>query len=226
MAHPYWPLFDLCIRTPRLEIRLPDDDDLVLLARLAGDIHDPRTMPFTTPFTDTPSPRRERDSLQWWWRQRAEWSPDKWWLNGAVFVDGHAVGMQDLHAEHFASLRTVGTGSWLARPHQGTGIGKEMRAAILHLAFAGLGAREAHSGAFHDNAASLATSRALGYVPNGEELALRRDQPDRILNLRLDRATWEAGRRGDIELVGLADCLWMFGAGPRQRPADPAGADA
>jgi hypothetical protein len=29
MANSYWPLFDLRVRTPRLEFRLPRDDDLV-----------------------------------------------------------------------------------------------------------------------------------------------------------------------------------------------------
>jgi hypothetical protein len=24
MAHPYWPLYDLVVRTPRLELRRPD----------------------------------------------------------------------------------------------------------------------------------------------------------------------------------------------------------
>jgi RimJ/RimL family protein N-acetyltransferase len=211
--HPYWPLFDLRIRTPRLEVRLPDDDDIMVLAGLAGDIHDPATMPFTSPFTDAPSPQRERSSLQWWWRQRAEWSPERWWFTGAVVVDGELVGVQDLHAEQFAALRTVSTGSWLGRSHQRQGIGKEMRAAVLHLAFAGLGAVEAYSGAFHDNLASLATSRALGYRLNGEEVALRRNVPDRIVNLRLDRATWEARRRSDIRIEGLEPCLELFGLG-------------
>ena len=38
MTHPYWPLFDLVVRTPRLELRPPDDSMLVELARCAGDI--------------------------------------------------------------------------------------------------------------------------------------------------------------------------------------------
>ena len=96
----------------------------------------------------------------------------------------------------------------------GKGLGKEMRQAILHLAFAGLGAQEAHSGAFFDNAPSLATSRAVGYQPNGEALAPRRDGVARILNVRMDRATWETRRRDDIEIVGLEACLDMFIAGP------------
>jgi RimJ/RimL family protein N-acetyltransferase len=207
----FWPLFDLVVRTPRLEIRLPREEEFAaLLAVIDAGIHDPATMPFTSPFTDRPLPERRRESAQWWWRQRAEWSAEKWNLTGAVFVEGQVVGVQDMNGEHFGTLRSVHTGSWLGRAHQGQGLGKEMRQAILHLAFEGLGAREAHSGAFFDNAASLATSRSVGYEPNGETLAPRRDGVDRMLNVRIDRATWEGRRRDDIEIIGLEGCLDMF----------------
>jgi hypothetical protein len=108
----FWPLFDLVVRTPRLELRLPREDEFpALLAVIEDGVHDPATMPFTTPFTDTPSPARERESAQWWGRQRAEWSADKWNFTGAVFVDGQVVGVQDMTAQHFAALRSVQTGS-------------------------------------------------------------------------------------------------------------------
>ena len=90
------------------------------------------------------------------------------------------------------------------------GLGKEMRAAILHLAFDALGAVEAHSSAFHDNASSLGTSRALGYSENGTALMMA-DHPARMIHLRLDRATWVTTRRNDIEVEGLEACLDMFG---------------
>jgi RimJ/RimL family protein N-acetyltransferase len=213
----FWPLFGLVVRTPRLELRLPRESDFpALLAVIEAGIHDPATMPFTNPFTDTPSPARERQSAQWWWRQRAEWSADKWSFTGAVFVDGQVVGVQDMTAEHFATLRSVLTGSWLGQAHQGQGLGKEMRQAILHLAFAGLGAQEAHSGAFFDNAPSLGTSRAVGYQMNGEALAIRRGAAARMVNLRIDRAAWEEWRRDDIEIIGLDACLDMFIAPPEE----------
>ncbi len=212
MAHPYWPLFDLRVRTPRLEIRLPTDDDLVALVQLIDQgIHDPATMPFLQPFTDAPAPARQRQALQWWWGKRAAWQPDDWTFTGAVVVDGTVVGVQDLSAASFGVLGKVSTGSWLGRAHQGRGLGAEMRAAIVHLAFAGLGAVEAHSSAFADNGASLAVSRALGYVHNGEEVALRRGRRDRVVNLRLDHSVWEATRRHDITIDGLAGCLDLFG---------------
>ncbi len=212
MDNPHWPLFGLRVRTPRLELRLPTDEDMVaLIAAIDDGIHDPSTMPFLHPFTDTPVPRRRRDSLQHWWRARAEWRPDHWNFTGAVVVGGRPVGCQDLLADDFGRLRSVRTGSWLARTHQGRGLGKEMRAAILHLAFAGLGAEEALSGAFWDNAASLGTSRSLGYEDNGEQRALRRDVPDRTIGLRLTRDRWSARQRQDIEIEGLGPCLELFG---------------
>jgi RimJ/RimL family protein N-acetyltransferase len=213
MPDAQWPLFDLRVRTPRLEIRLPTDPDLYRLNELVDlGVHEQSAMPFTIPWTDTPTPRRHRESLRFWWSARADWSPESWNFTGAVFVDGTPVGVQDLMAKNFARLRTVETASWLGRQHQGQGLGKEMRAAILHLAFEGLGAIRAISGAFHDNGASLATSKSLGYTGNGDRLMLRRERPDRILDLKLDRVTWT--RRDDIEIEGLEACLEMFGVMP------------
>jgi RimJ/RimL family protein N-acetyltransferase len=212
--HEHWPLFNLAVRTPRLEVRLPRDDDLAALATLAAaGIHDPATMPFAIPWTDVAPPELQRQTMQWGWRQRAEWRPDSWTFAGAVVVDGAVVGVQEIAAQDFAARRTVMSGSWLGREHQGHGIGVEMRAAILHLAFAGLGAVEAYSGAWYDNAASLAVSRRLGYRDNGTELRLRRRSADRHIALRITREEWEVGRRDDIEIVGLHACMEMFGAG-------------
>jgi len=149
MPHPYWPLFDLVVRTPRIEVRYPDDELLIELAALAArGVHEPDRMPFLTAWTRAPSPELERAALKHWWAQRAEWSPEKWNFVGAVVVDGVAAGVQGLHAESFAVTGLVSTGSWLGRDMQGQGLGKEMRAAVLHLAFAGLDARVAYSGAF------------------------------------------------------------------------------
>ena len=47
MIETYWPLFGLRLRTPRLTLRLPTDDDLARLAQFVErGIHDPATMPF------------------------------------------------------------------------------------------------------------------------------------------------------------------------------------
>lgn len=218
MAHPYWPLFDLVIRTPRLELRLPTQDELVELARLAGEgIHDPGWMPLMG-WTDQPSPQLERGVLHWHWGRWADWRPEGWNYNPIALVDGDVAGTQGMFANQFAKLGVVETGSWLGRRFQGKGLGKEMRAAILHLAFAGLGAREAISGYWHDNEPSRRVSDSLGYEPNGEQWLLRRDVADRQVNVRLRREEWESRRRGDIELVDLEPCLDLFGV---ERTATP-----
>jgi RimJ/RimL family protein N-acetyltransferase len=82
---------------------------------------------------------------------------------------------------------------------------------VLHLGFAGLGAQVGYSGAWHDNAASLAVSRSLGYEDNGEVIEMRRDEPDRQIKLKLERAAWEARRRDDIVIENLEPCLELFG---------------
>jgi RimJ/RimL family protein N-acetyltransferase len=210
----YWPLFDLRIKTPRLVLRPPTDDDFpALLSAISDGIHDPAVMPFSMPWTDLPAEERQRGSVQWWWRARAEWKPDAWSLALAVFLDGRAVGMQDVDAKSFAVLRTVSTGSWLTREVQGRGLGKEMRSAVLQLAFEGLDALVAESGAFTDNASSLGVSRALGYRDNGVRREAPRGTPQEMLNLRLTREEWLARRESysPAEISGLAECRSMFG---------------
>jgi RimJ/RimL family protein N-acetyltransferase len=218
MAHPYWPLFDLRVRTPLVELRYPDDDLAVEIAALAArGIHDPATMPFAVPWTDVPSPELERRTLQNLWRWRAAVEPQDWRIHLAVLVDGEVVGVQGANAAQFPRLRQAETGSWLGLAHQGQGIGKEMRAAVLHLLFEGLGAARAISGAWHDNPASQAVSASFGYLPNGEEVRLRRDRPDRMLHLVLPREVWAQHRRDDIAIEGLDGCRELL-VGP-ERPA-------
>ncbi len=220
MAHPNWPLFDLVIRTPRLELRPPADDDLPALIELADrGVHDPATMPFAVPWTDWEPEARHRQTMQWWWRNRADWQPERWLLGLAAYevdVTGgrSVVGAQDVQSTDFARSGTVLTGSWLGLAHQGQGLGKEMRAAVLHLAFAGLGARRAETQAWHDNAPSLGVTRSLGYRPNGDGMALRRDVYDRQLQFVLDRVDWEQRRRDDIVIEGLDACRSFFGPPP------------
>jgi RimJ/RimL family protein N-acetyltransferase len=208
-----WPLFGLSIRTPRLELRYPTDDDLLDLAERSGDIHDPGLRPFAVAWNDADDETRLRRVLQFHWGQRSAWTPEAWRCGLVTVVDGAVVGTQDVIATGFAVSRTVETGSWLGRAHQGRGIGTEMRAAVLHLAFAGLGAERAETGAFEDNDRSLGVTTRIGYRRNGD--AVHVDGADRRRELRfvLSRSDWEAGRRDDIDLGGLEPCLPLFGLG-------------
>jgi RimJ/RimL family protein N-acetyltransferase len=210
-----WPLFDLRIDTPRVSLRYPEDDALELVAQAATTgIHDADAMPFYVPWSRAQPPALQRNILQFAWSRRASLRPTDWHLPFVVFDGEQAVGVQDLFAQAFPTARTVDTGSWLIRSAQGRGIGKEMRAAALHLAFEGLGAQEAYSASFADNPASAAVSVANGYEPNGAVVLEREGRAARNLKWVLTRDRWAASRRTDIVVTGLADCLTLLGLSP------------
>jgi len=68
------------------------------------------------------------------------------------------------HRGSFSTFGTLTSFSWLPADQrgQGTGVRCERREATLHLAFEGLGAKEASSDAFVDNHGSNAITRDLG----------------------------------------------------------------
>ncbi|MFI6723590.1 GNAT family N-acetyltransferase [Streptomyces sp. R-74717] len=213
MKPQHWPLYGLRLRTPRLELRLPDLELLDDLASVAADgVHSPAEMPFTVPWTDASPAECGKAVFQHVLATVANWSVRDWALSLAVLHEGKVVGRQDVMAKDFAVTREVSTGSWLGLAHQGGGIGTEMRAAALHLAFAGLGARTAVSAAMTDNPRSLGVSRRLGYLPDGLEVAAVRGAPVTLQRLRLDRARWEAYRAVEVTVEGLDGCREEFGA--------------
>jgi RimJ/RimL family protein N-acetyltransferase len=202
-----WPFAALSIRTPTLELRYPDDDDLVALAHLAAEgIHDADTMPFNVPWTRLEGLELQRSVLQHGWRQRALLTREDWCLPFVVSAGGQRVGTQAIEAKEFPVRATVETGSWLVQRAQGKGIGTEMRAAVLHFAFEGLGADEALSGSFADNPRSASVSRRNGYAPNGEQTRAREGAPARLQHWALTRARWLEHRRDDITVDGLDAC--------------------
>ncbi|MGW4247423.1 GNAT family N-acetyltransferase [Nocardia sp. NPDC004722] len=208
----YWPVAGLRVRTPRLELRVPDLDQLGALAALAAaGVHDPGVQPFTAEWTDTEPDERARRVLRFHWKDWAVWEAGDWSLNLVVLRDGEVVGTQSVGATNFGVCAEVNTGSWLGLDHHGQGIGTEMRAAVLDLAFAHLGAQSATSGAFEDNPGSSGISRKLGYEPDGIALHAIRGEAAVIRRLRLSRERWEAHRTVPVEVTGLAECRSLFG---------------
>lgn len=216
MTHSVWPLFDLRVRTPRLELRYVDDEMAAELAQLAAQgIHDPDFMPFNEPWSQVPSPTLERNTMQFYWRCRAEFVPASWNLNLATIVEGAVVGTTALFANEFPTLRQFETGSWLGRQFQGKGIGKEMRLASLQLGFVGFGAEFATTGAFDDNGPSLGVTGSLGYSATGRRRLVRQQLPAMMQHFELTRADFLARlRRDDISLHGVDECLPTLGLAP------------
>ncbi|TGD86677.1 N-acetyltransferase [Mycolicibacterium sp. CH28] len=212
MANVVWPLADLAVVTPRLTLRYINDELGTELASLAAKgIHDPATMPFTEPWTDAPPGELERNCLRHYWLNRAETSVRRWNLDLAVLAGESVVGMCSVHAEDFPHRRSLTTGSWLGLAHQGLGLGKEMRQAMLHLIFAGFDADVAVTRAWHDNAASLAVTRSLPYTETGRTSEPRRDCPDTMVAFAMVSGQWAAIRRHDIRLVGIEPVRELLG---------------
>jgi RimJ/RimL family protein N-acetyltransferase len=208
-----WPLFALRLRSERLVLRLPTDDDLVrLLAVAKAGIHPPGQMPFGVAWSTATSPDFEHGFLQHHWATRATWTPDDWWLNLVVELDGAPIGSQTVSADRFAVHRTVHTGSWLGRDFQGRGYGKEMRTAVLAFAFDGLGAQLATTEAFLDNAASNGVSRWLGYQENGFGSLAPEGVARVTQRFRMTAEDWRSRPRSPVAVEGLEKCRPLFGA--------------
>jgi len=209
----HWPLHGLRITAATLELRLPDErllDELLELAQQG--IHDPDVMPFSVPWTDAAPAELPVRYLQYQWRTQAMLSPAEWVLNFVALRDGRVVGTQGVQTVDFAHRRAFSTGSWVGRAHQGQGIGLEMRRAVLSFGFDHLGADVAATGAYEDNAASLAITRRIGYQPNGFGVLAPRGEPKRELRFVLTKQQWEeSGARLPIELEGLEACRALLG---------------
>lgn len=209
-----YPPLNVAVATPRIVLAGATDE---LLERLVPVVRAGVVTPGGPPPFDDPmslyddSPEREWNWLRRVWSGRSKVSDDFWRLYFVIVADGEPVGMQDLLGIDFAAVGTVTTFSWLAPGVRGRGLGKESRAAILHLAFDGFGARLASSDAFVDNHASNRVSEALGYERNGTDWATRRGEPAELQRWRLTREAWAPRRRDDIELAAVEECKPVLG---------------
>ena len=210
---PQFPVFDLRITTPRLELRPVREADALALIDLADrGIHDPGDMPFLVPWTEEAAPDRWWHSFQHYAGHWAGLRPESWTLSFAVLADGDLVGNQVAESEDFPTSRTAETGSWIGRGYQGRGYGYEARIAILTLLMDGLGALVASTGAWHDNAASLRVTQKVGYEPNGEWLKPRRGVPTPSPRFRLTAQAWAEVRPDlPVTISGLDAALPQLG---------------
>ncbi|GKV72483.1 GNAT family N-acetyltransferase [Pseudarthrobacter sp. NCCP-2145] len=193
-----WPLFGLTLATPRLELRPIQDHEIpAAVAAARTGIHEPGRNPFSTPWTELPAEDLGPNMARWYWRCRAECTPESWTLLLGIWHNSEFIGCQDVGAKDFATLKTVGTGSWLKQSAQGRGLGKEMRAAVALYAFDWLRAEVAESEAADWNAASLGVSRSLGYELNG---TTRKAWGTKVETVQHVRLTPDAFKRPDWTL--------------------------
>lgn len=207
-----WPPFGLTLTTPRLTIRpILDEDIPAAVAAARSGVHEPGKSPFSTPWAELPDDELAPNMAQWYWRCRANFAKDSWTLLLAVWQDDEFLGVQDLGAKNFKTLKTVSTGSWLKQSAQGRGIGKEMRAAVVSYAFDYLQAEVAESEAASWNKQSLGVSLSLGYELNGLVRDGWGEKVEEVQRVRLtpktfNRPNWTLKVHGHI---GLASYLGL-----------------
>ncbi|MEV0649130.1 GNAT family protein [Phytomonospora sp. NPDC050363] len=214
MLNRHWPLRGLTVRTERLELRLPDENELAELADVAAaGVHEPGVRPFLTEWTSMPPEEVARGVVQRHWARLGSWRPDSWQLELVAFADGRPIGCQDVRAKDFAVLREITSGSWLGKEHHRRGYGTEMRAAALHLVFGHLGGEYATTMAFLDNEPSMGVSLKLGYRRDGLSRDNRDGETIVSQRMRLSREDWEktAATLPPVEISGVEPCLSLFG---------------
>ena len=202
-----FPLTYLEIITPRLKLRLADNDELDVLARAAvGKILKPEQEDWMAHWSQVKSPELEKRLLQHHWRRMADFTVNDWHLNLVVFFEEKPIGSGSLAAENFLQRRSISSGSWIIDDYRGRGLGKEIRAGLVQLGFEKLGAEEMRSGAHIDNLASQRVSLSLGYKRDGSN---RLHGPGDGVRFLLRSSDWES--RSDIEICGFDRCQQMFG---------------
>lgn len=217
-----FPLMGLVVRTQRLELRLPGGfDEIANLADLAAEgIHDPGFMPFASEWTDgTPVQVRQRVFSNTLRDLAAATDPSNWVIPFTVHEKqfprapigvmsvGLAVGVDDY------TSRDVVTRSWSGHRYQGLGYGKEMRSAVLALAFEGLGALRAVTKVREGNAASIGVTRSLGYTLVRSRDVMSRGAPTKTHTYELHLDTWLMTRaqRPEVSWTGLEPVREYYG---------------
>lgn len=210
LAH-VWPLHGIRLTTPDLELRPAGEADLPALFDILPD--DLEVDPSATRYAGIDEPANRRAILaQSYWRAMGLWSPHDWVLPFVVRRDGEPIGMQALEGPDYGAERTVDSWSWLHASARGIGLGKQMRAAVLELAFGHLGARGAVSSAVVTNAGSLGVSRALGYVETHQSLL--NHSKETLQHLRLEPEAWAGSAHGaTVTVEGVGPTLPFFGLG-------------
>jgi RimJ/RimL family protein N-acetyltransferase len=208
-----WPVRGLRLRTAGLDLRPLTEADLPgLCAIFPTDVD---LDPAATRYAALGDGANRRVILaQAYWRQLGLWSPHDWALPFAVRRGGELIGTQTLEGPDWTVERIVDSSSWLVPESRGSGLGTQMRAAILELAFTHLGARAAITSAVVTNGASLGVSRSLGYVDTHRSVLNRSGEA--LQHLRLDADAWAASARGSgVRVEGVQAALPLFGLGER-----------
>jgi [ribosomal protein S5]-alanine N-acetyltransferase len=180
------------VRGPNLSLRYARPDDADALFELASDPDVTRFFSWG-PYTDRSEPLRYIQSL----------APARERGERLEFVivgeDDHPLGVTGL-SDLSARDRRATVGTWLGRPHWGSGANRESKALILALGFRRLGLIRATALASPDNPRSLAALERLGFVQEGVLRSWHVHGGERrdVAILRLMLEDYESGPLADV----------------------------
>jgi ribosomal-protein-alanine N-acetyltransferase len=119
-----------------------------------------------------------------------------------VDADDRPIGLTGLTEVSERDGRAV-VGTWLGRPHWGTGANRESKALILHFAFATLGLGRVSAYAHPDNVRSLTALERIGFQREGllRGWHVHRGERRDVVILGLLREEWETGPLRDVPVT-------------------------
>jgi ribosomal-protein-alanine N-acetyltransferase len=133
--------------------------------------------------------------------------------------DDAPIGITGLSEFAVRDRRAV-VGTWLGRPHWGTGANAESKALILALGFGTLGLQRISAYAHPGNVRSISALERLGFVQEGVLVAWHLHAGERrdVAMLRLLREDWEAGPLASVPVTVAGDPPARISAGKLARP--------
>jgi ribosomal-protein-alanine N-acetyltransferase len=198
----------IALHGPTLTLRLPEPGDAPALLELAGDPEVTRWFSWG-PYTDLDQPQAyiERLAEQ---RQRGDQ------MDLLVVHREHGpAGITGL-SEFSARDRRCVVGTWLGRRFWGTGVNRESKALVAHLAFAVCGLERLGAYSNPDNARSTRALERVGFTHEGTLRGWHRHGA-RQLDVHvfgLLRTDWPASPLHDVPVtaIGTPPAPWLPGA--------------
>ncbi len=190
-------LYSISIQTKRLLLKIPQIDEISLLAITASNGIQPENQPH---FQEDALYDKSKEELEMKFQKDIEgcianWDKNDWHIPFTIFFDNNAIGMVTLFAKRFPVARGFGCGYWIGSDHQGNGLATESTQAILSFGFGKLHAREAYLGAWSDNIPSLHIMEKLGFIPNGEYWMERQGKAVKDRRMRLPSENFKTLKR-------------------------------
>ena len=177
----------MIVRGPKLALRYATRADAPALLELGSD---PEVTRFFSwgPYRELAEPLAYIESLG---RQREAGERLEFLIVGP---DDLPIGVTGL-SEFARRDRRATVGTWLGRPHWGSGANRDSKVLILGLAFRRLGLERVSALASPDNPRSLTALERIGFVQEGVLRSWHRhgDEARDVAILRLLREDWEAG---------------------------------